>query len=111
MTRQVWAGDGHKFQERGQPRFPLTRRASLTFGDGREISLQLRDLSVVGFAGRSIEEVPPGTHVTLVLPEAGPVRAEIIWQIGPTIGGRFFEKLPLGQVQALVAEKPAPPEI
>jgi hypothetical protein len=111
MTRQMWAADGHAFMEREQPRFPLSTRASLTLGDGREISLQLRDLSVAGFAGRSIEEIPPGSHVTLVLPEAGPVPAEIVWQIGPTMGGRFFEALPFGQVQSLVAEKPKTPDI
>jgi hypothetical protein len=111
MKHQLWAADGHDFREREHPRFALSHRASLTFGDGREVSLQLRDISIGGFAGRSIEEVEPGTHITLVLPEAGAVEAEVIWQIGPTMGGRFLETLPLGAVEALTAEKPAPPEL
>jgi hypothetical protein len=110
MNQPLWAAEGHDYTEREQPRFTLSRRASMTLGDGREVSLQLRDISIAGFAGRSIEEVEPGTHVTLVLPEAGPVAAEILWQIGPTMGGRFLDRLPLGQIEALTAEKPAPPE-
>jgi hypothetical protein len=108
MTGRVWVADVHAYRERGEPRFPLSQRASLALGDGREISLQLRDLSVAGFAGRSIEEVEPGSHVTLVLPEAGRVPAEIIWQIGPTMGGRFLECLPLEQVEALAAKRDTP---
>ena len=106
MNQQMGASTGRAYQERAQLRFALSIKTLVALGDGREIAVQLRDISTGGFAGRSIEDMEPGSRVTLLLPDTAPIEAEIVWQIGPTVGARFTASVPPGTVTALIDASP-----
>jgi hypothetical protein len=103
MTQELWPASGHGLTKRARQRIGLSLKATLTVDEGREIATQLRDISTIGFAAHSIDALAPGTRVLVQLPDIDPVPAEIVWQIGPTMGGRFLAELSTQQIRKLAA--------
>jgi hypothetical protein len=102
MNAENWVADDGGLDQREKTRFTLSMKSFVAMDDGRNVILQLRDISASGFGGHAIDELQPGTRVTLILPDEQPIQAEIVWQIGPTLGGRFVEDLPSSKLNSLI---------
>jgi len=112
MMQKAGPSSGHAFTERVQPRHGVAVRALLRLDGGHDVRMRLRDVSEAGFSGHAIEAVAPGSLVIVHLPDLEPVTAEILWQVGPAMGGRFAKPLSPEQMQALreASRRDAAPE-
>jgi hypothetical protein len=84
----------HFLPRRGQ-RLAL-REPTLMRGSGMaEMPVVIRDLSISGFRAECSGPVLIGSYVSVDLPGIGPVHAQIRWQVGGKIGGKFLDPVSL----------------
>jgi hypothetical protein len=53
------------------------------------------DLSTSGFMAECMRPVLIGSYVSLDIPGIGPVHAQIRWQVGGRMGGKFLDPISL----------------
>ena len=61
---------------------------------GRELTGQLANISEGGFMAECEEKVRIGSIVDVVLPDRGPVRAEVRWVLGWRFGAKIIAEGP-----------------
>ena len=85
------------YLDRRAERTSLSSKARLTQQNWQSFDVSICDLSSAGFQAESPESVAIGSYVMLDIPQIGPVRAQIRWQIGNKVGGMFLDPLRLGR--------------
>ena len=94
-------GSESHYLDRRTERAPLSIKARLTQQNWHSFEVSLCDLSNAGFQAETPENIAIGSYVMLDIPEIGPeigkVRAQIRWQIGNRVGGKFLDPLRLGR--------------
>jgi hypothetical protein len=63
--------------------------------DQRAVEVTVCDLSTSGFMAECLRPVLIGSFVSLDLPGIGPVNAQVRWQVGGRLGGKFLDSISL----------------
>jgi len=87
--------EGAVFQPRRSRRVHLQEVTSLRSTDQRLLEVTVCDLSTSGFMAECLRPVLIGSYVSLDLPGIGPVNAQIRWQVGGRMGGKFLDPISL----------------
>jgi PilZ domain len=87
------------FKDRQSHRTSISTRTTLTQQNWQSAEVFVRDLSTRGFMAECSEPVAIGSYVTLDLPGLGPVRAQVRWQIGSRMGGKFLHPVALDRCE------------
>jgi hypothetical protein len=97
LTRSVAdeEGEGSAFQPRRSHRVTLQAVTHLRSTDDRPVEVVVCDLSTSGFMAECMRPVLIGSYVSLDLPGIGPVHAQVRWQVGGRLGGKFLDPVSL----------------
>jgi hypothetical protein len=79
---------------RGQ-RVTLQATTQLRSKDLQEVEVRVCDLSTSGFMAECMRPVLIGSYVSVDLPGIGPVHAQVRWQVGGRMGGKFLDPISL----------------
>lgn len=88
---------------RGQ-RMRVNRVTRLRSMDQAAQDVTVCDLSTSGFKAECLRPVLIGSYVSLDLPGIGPVHAQVRWQVGGMLGGKFLDPLGLHRCDWLTGE-------
>ena len=99
-----------RYKDRVHPRCDLKLKTQLELDDGRAVDFQMSNISQSGFGGHSIEQAPIGSEVEVVLPTIGALPAQVVWQIGTSIGARLSSELTVQQILAVALETMKTPD-
>jgi hypothetical protein len=108
MRQQIYPASWQvDYESRASERLPINLRATLRVGEGRDLSVRVRDVSVTGFMAESDEYVEIGSTVMTGagLPALG---AEVRWALAGWIGCRFEKALTPDQLLQLLSQECAP---
>lgn len=89
------AEEGPIFQPRRSRRVDLREVTNLRSTDQRVLEVRVCDLSTSGFMAECLRPVLIGSYVSLDLPGIGPVNAQVRWQVGGRLGGKFLDPISL----------------
>jgi len=92
LETSTGAPDGHA-EARRHPRRALRLDTSGELEDGSRANVTLHNISAAGLLIESDVDIAVGEVLTLILPEHGPVGAEIVWQSGRLFGCAFEQAL------------------
>ena len=92
------AQDSADFVQRRSDRRPVGSAAELRH-QWYSVEVTVCDLSQCGFMAECGSAVAIGSHVALDVPGIGPVRAQVRWQIGGKMGGRFLDPISLTECE------------
>lgn len=87
--------DETRFLPRRSHRVPMTEATVLRSGGAGSHNVTVCDLSTSGFMAECMRPVLIGSYVSLDLPGIGPVHAQIRWQVGGKLGGKFLDPISL----------------
>ena len=87
--------EGDVFQPRRSHRVTLQAVTNLRSSDERAVEVMVCDLSTSGFMAECMRPVLIGSYVSLDLPGIGPVNAQVRWQVGGRMGGKFLDPISL----------------
>ncbi len=73
----------------------LQQATNLRSTDQRVVEVTVCDLSTSGFMAECLRPVLIGSYVSLDLPGIGPVHAQVRWQVGGRMGGKFLDPISL----------------
>ena len=76
-------------EDRCAPRAPVNIPASLRPSGSSRFPVVVNDLSIAGFACRTVTGMKPGTLCWLTLPGLTSLQSEIVWNSGTQIGCSF----------------------
>jgi hypothetical protein len=93
--------EGATFQPRRSPRVTLQEVTSLRSTDHRVLDVRVCDISTSGFMAECLSPVLIGSYVSLDLPGIGPVHAQVRWQVGGRMGGKFLDPVSIHRCQWL----------
>ncbi|HEX8443233.1 MAG TPA: PilZ domain-containing protein [Allosphingosinicella sp.] len=101
------AQESSHFVERRSERRQVDSAAELRH-QWYSVEVKVCDVSQCGFMAECGDAVAIGSHVTLDVPGIGPVRAQVRWQLGGKMGGRFLDPIRLTECEwtAVKAECP-----
>ena len=85
---------GH-FQERRSERLSIASDSTLRHNSVYNVEVTVRDLSRCGFKAECAEPVTIGSYVSLEVPGIGSVDAQVRWQVGRRMGGKFVDPISL----------------
>jgi hypothetical protein len=88
-------GEGDAFRPRRSHRVTLQAVTNLRSSDARAVEVLVCDLSTSGFMAECLRPVLIGSFVSLDLPGIGPVHAQVRWQVGGRMGGKFLDPISL----------------
>ena len=96
-------------QPRRTERLAVDKTANLRSQNWYQVEVKVRNLSACGFMGECAAPVRIGSYVSLDVPGFGPVQAQVRWQLGVSMGGRFLDPISLARCEwtATPAEPPA----
>lgn len=94
--------DAPAFQPRRVRRMTITEATKLRSGSSEAVDVTLCDLSTGGFMAECMRPVLIGSFVSIDLPGIGPVNAQVRWQVGRRMGGRFLDPVSLNRCEWLV---------
>ena len=89
--------------ERGAERYRLLLPASAEKPGSGVIDIVVHDLSTGGFLVETQAPLSVGSEITLDIPQAGSIAAEVTWSSGSFFGGQFLEPLSPAAVTAAFA--------
>ena len=89
--------EGVSFLPRRSPRVRLNEVTSLRGSDKRALEVRVCDISTSGFMAECLRPVLIGSYVSLDLPGIGPVNAQVRWQVGGRMGGKFLDPISLNR--------------
>lgn len=97
LTRSALDGEeeGTVFLPRRSRRVTLQEVTSLRSPDQRVVEVRVCDLSTSGFMAECLRPVLIGSYISLDLPGIGPVNAQVRWQVGGRMGGKFLDPISL----------------
>jgi hypothetical protein len=84
-----------RFMPRRSPRVRLQEVTQLRSREQREQEVTVCDISTAGFMAECLRPVLIGSFVSLDLPGIGPVHAQVRWQVGGRMGGKFLDPVTL----------------
>jgi hypothetical protein len=84
----------HFLPRRGQ-RLALREQTMMRGSGMAGRTVVIRDLSISGFRAECPAPVLIGSYVSVDLPGIGPAHAQIRWQVGGEIGGKFLDPVSL----------------
>ena len=87
--------DDVDFTERQEARVPVQATARLSHPNLYSFEVRIRDVSPLGFMAECGEHVAIGSFVSLDVPGIGPVEAQVRWQLGGRMGGKFEDPVSL----------------
>ena len=101
-----------QFKQRKAARTPVSTSARLRPRSSYDVEVRLCDVSTGGFMAECPDSVPIGSYVSLDVPGVGPVNAQVRWQLGARMGGKFLDPISLARcewpaVRPAEAEEPA----
>jgi hypothetical protein len=73
----------------------LQEPTQLRSNDLHAVDVIVCDLSTSGFMAQCMRPVLIGSYVSLDLPGIGPVHAQVRWQVGGRMGGKFLDPISL----------------
>jgi hypothetical protein len=96
------------YKPRRSGRTPVTGRTQLRAQSWYSIEVTVCDVSTGGFMAQCSEPVRIGSYVSLDVPGVGLVNAQVRWQLGDRMGGRFIDPISLHRCEwtAVPAEPP-----
>ena len=83
------------FRPRRGARVSMSQSTRLRSNDQALVQVTVCDLSTSGFMAECMRPVLIGSYVSLDLPGIGPVNAQVRWQVGGKLGGRFLDPISL----------------
>ena len=86
--------DSPHFIQRRSERRPVGSTAQLRH-QWYSVEVTVCDVSQCGYMAECGDAVAIGSHVSLNVPGIGPVRAQVRWQIGGRMGGKFLDPINL----------------
>lgn len=92
------------FLPRRGNRLELDEVAQMRCQGSTVIEVRVHDLSTGGFMATCLRPVLIGSYVTLDLPGIGPVHAQVRWQVGGKLGGRFLDPVSLHRCHWVTAQ-------
>ncbi|HEY0116454.1 MAG TPA: PilZ domain-containing protein [Allosphingosinicella sp.] len=95
--------EGPNLQPRRSRRVVLQEATQLRSNDQQLVEVQVRDLSTSGFMAECMRPVLIGSYVSLDLPGIGPVHAQVRWQVGGRLGGKFLDPISLHRCEWLAS--------
>jgi hypothetical protein len=84
-----------RFQPRRVGRVALQAPTQLRSSDQSVVPVEVCDLSTSGFMAECMRPVLIGSYVSLDVPGIGPVHAQVRWQVGKRLGGKFLDPISL----------------
>lgn len=99
---------GAHYKPRKSGRTPVAGRTQLRAQSWYSVEVTVRDVSTTGFNAQCPEPVLIGSYVSLDVPGIGPVNAQVRWQLGERMGGRFLDPISLHRCEwtAVAADPP-----
>jgi hypothetical protein len=97
-------GNAAAFRPRRGQRLLVNRRSRLRSMDQQAHDVTVCDLSTGGFKAECMRPVLIGSYVSLDLPGIGPVHAQVRWQVGGMLGGKFLDPLGLHHCEWVTGE-------
>jgi hypothetical protein len=91
--------EGVTFRPRRSPRVMLQEATNLRSNDQSVVEVTVCDISTSGFMAQCMRPVLIGSYVSLDLPGIGPVHAQVRWQVGGRMGGKFLDPITLHRCQ------------
>ncbi len=88
----------HEYVDRRSERHQVRSEAQLR-QRWYSVEVTVCDVSQCGFMAECADAVAIGSHVSLEIPGIGPVRAQVRWQIGGRMGGRFLDPISLTECE------------
>jgi hypothetical protein len=82
----------------------LQEPTRLRSADVDSVEVVVCDLSTSGFMAECMRPVLIGSYVSLDLPGIGPVHAQIRWQVGGRMGGKFLDPISLRRCDWVTAK-------
>lgn len=83
------------YKKRRVDRHTVDTLAQLRHRGLYSVEVKIRDISTAGFMAECHETVRIGSSVALDIPGIGPVDAQVRWQIGGSMGGKFQDPISL----------------
>lgn len=93
------ADDELAFPPRRGQRVTVNEATRLRSNDLQVVDVRVCDLSTGGFMAECMRPVLIGSYVSLDVPGIGPVHAQVRWQVGPRMGGKFLDPISLARCQ------------
>lgn len=97
------------FKTRQSERLPVDTDTTLRHDNWYSVQVMIRDVSQCGFMAECTEHVQIGSYVCLDIPGIGPVHAQVRWQVGSRMGGKFVDPISLHRCE-WTAVKADPPQ-
>ncbi len=88
---------------RGEARDPVDFRARATGAGGRALALQVVNMSARGLMARCEAGCAVGDRITVTLPVAGAITAQVRWSLGGRIGCEMDQAIPPASYYGLLA--------
>lgn len=82
-----------------KPRAAVAIDAWLLLPDDKVTPIEVRNISMDGFMGGTLVEIPPGTSFGIAMPGCGIVRASVRWSEAGEIGGQFRRPLSVERLE------------
>jgi hypothetical protein len=93
--------EGVQFMPRRSPRVRLQQVTQLRSRETAEQDVTVCDISTSGFMAECMRPVLIGSYVSLDLPGIGPVHAQVRWQVGGRLGGKFLDPIGINRCEWL----------
>lgn len=79
------------YRPRRVERVTVRAAGQLRQAGGEPVEIMVCDLSTAGFMAECLRPVLIGSFISLDLPGIGPVNAQVRWQVGGRMGGKFLD--------------------
>lgn len=89
--------DCPSFLPRRTVRVKVKAGTNLRDAGNEAVEIMVCDLSTAGFMAESLQPILIGSYVSIDLPGIGIVHAQVRWQLGGRMGGKFLEPINLVQ--------------
>ena len=93
--------------DRDERQVRIYRVGALTVAGQRELCV-IRNVSAGGLMLTSYSAIEPGTRIAVEFKQGDPVRGEVAWSNGNSVGVRFDEPVDVGAILACPADGPRP---
>ena len=95
LPPQDESDEGTVYRPRRGHRFAIGKRTRMRGTETQPVDVTICDLSTSGFMAQCMRPVLIGSYVSVDLPGIGPVHAQVRWQVGGRLGGRFLDPVGL----------------
>ena len=95
-------------EDRCAPRIPLSLPAKLRASNTSAFNIEIKDLSLSGFACKAVTAMPQGARCWLTMPGMESMQAEVVWNDGIFVGCAFQSLLSQVILDALIARYKEP---